>query len=352
MRMVKSFADPSAHVVSEIMYGANSLLILEKPVGIGETKESGEDWLFHAANKCIAEGGQDIVSLSDFAQWRFYSDLPGENPLTGSLIECFSNVEEILSKMHDSHFHIPVKAKLTPLSIEVTFRPSSSCLDSVLYLLSMINNLLSEALNELFSLLNQLSIVSKQILTIDESCRNERRMERAIHLWRTYFANRQLTEWLFQRRTGMAIVNSLLQEINLLPFLAKTELPDLTAGQTRQIFILKTVKRKDPFLDQFRLDFVTPESPKWSILDIVSSTGDHINQVRSQLMEFPESDNGLDIQRFISTSSHHDDAHIITESAEILDDIIRGTRLSKRGNPSIYLLQPDKRMDIDQWSVG
>ena len=83
-------------------------------------------------------------------------------------------------------------------------------------------------------------------------------MERAIHLWRTYFANRQLTEWLFQRRRGMAIVNSLLQEINLLPFLAKTEPLDLTAGQTRQIFILKTVKRKDPFLEQFRLDFVTP----------------------------------------------------------------------------------------------
>jgi hypothetical protein len=234
----------------------------------------------------------------------------------------------------------------------------------------MISNLLSEALNELFSLLadplvqrttrmrpylmhflgclNQLSIVSNQILTIDESGRNERRMERAIHLWRTYFANRQLTEWLFLRRRGMVIVNSLLQDIHL-PFLATTELPDLTAGQSRQIFILKTVKRKDPFLEQFRLDFGTPESPEWSILDIVSSTNDHIDQIRSKLMEFAESDNGLDIQRFICTSSDHEDAHIITESAEILDDNIRGTRLLKRGNPSIYLLQPDKTMDIDQF---
>ncbi len=66
LRMVKSFADPSAHVVSEILYGANSLLILEEPIGIGETKETAEDRLFHAA-KCIAEGGQDIVSLSDLA---------------------------------------------------------------------------------------------------------------------------------------------------------------------------------------------------------------------------------------------------------------------------------------------
>jgi hypothetical protein len=121
---------------------------LEEPIGIGETKETAEDRLFHAA-KCIAEGGQGIVGLSDLAQCRFYSDLPGENPLTGSLIECFSNVEEILSKMQDSHFHIPVKATLIPLSIELTFRPSSSCL----YFLSMINNLLPEALNELFSLL-------------------------------------------------------------------------------------------------------------------------------------------------------------------------------------------------------
>ncbi len=34
---------------------------LEDPIGIGETKETAEDRLFHAA-KCIAEGGQDIVS--------------------------------------------------------------------------------------------------------------------------------------------------------------------------------------------------------------------------------------------------------------------------------------------------
>ena len=39
---------------------------LEDPIGIGETKETAEDRLFHAA-KCIAEGGQDIVSLSDLA---------------------------------------------------------------------------------------------------------------------------------------------------------------------------------------------------------------------------------------------------------------------------------------------
>ena len=78
----------------------------------------------------------------------------------------------------------------------------------------------------------------------------------------------------------------------------------------------------------------------WSILDIVSSTGDHINQVRSQLMEFEESDNELDIQRFISTSSHHEDAHIITESTEILDDNIPGTILLKRRNRSFNLLHP------------
>jgi hypothetical protein len=47
LRMVKSYADPLAHVVSEIMYGANSLLVLEETIGIGETKESAEDRLFY-----------------------------------------------------------------------------------------------------------------------------------------------------------------------------------------------------------------------------------------------------------------------------------------------------------------
>ncbi len=54
---------------------------------------------FFIAAKCIAEGCQDIFGLLDLAQCRFYSDLPGENLLIGSLSECFSKVEEILNKM-------------------------------------------------------------------------------------------------------------------------------------------------------------------------------------------------------------------------------------------------------------
>lgn len=369
--MVNSEADPTAHVVNEILYGANSLLILEEPIGIDETKESAEDRLFLAA-KCLAEGGQDIVGLSDFTQCRFYSDLPGEKPLTGTLIECFSKMEEIMFKMQDSDFHIPVKATLTPLSTEVKCRPYS-CLDNALYVSTMIQNLILEAANDLLSLLadpfiqrtyrmrpyllhffgclNQLSIANNNILTIGESCPNEKKEELAIRLWQTYFVNRPLTEWLIQRRRGLAIVNRLLQDIDL-SFLSKAELPDLTAGQVRKIFILKTVKRKDPFLEQFCLDFGTPESPEWSILDIISSTDDHIDLVRSKLVEFAaETDDGLAIQRFISTSSYHEDAHVITESFENFDDdlTIRGTRLLKRGNPSIYLLQAETKTDVGQF---
>lgn len=51
LRMVKSYADPSAHVVIEIMYGANSPLVLEEPIGIGETKESAEHRLFLAQDR-------------------------------------------------------------------------------------------------------------------------------------------------------------------------------------------------------------------------------------------------------------------------------------------------------------
>jgi hypothetical protein len=52
--MVKSFADPSAHVGSEIFCMVPTVSSsLEEPIGIGESKETGEDWLFHAA-KCIA----------------------------------------------------------------------------------------------------------------------------------------------------------------------------------------------------------------------------------------------------------------------------------------------------------
>jgi len=135
-----------------------------------------------------------------------------------------------------------------------------------------------------------------------------------------------------------------------LPFLAKEELPDLVAGQIRKVFMLKTVKRKDPFLEQFHFDFAQlGESPEWSFLEIVSSTEDHVNHVRSKLMEFAaETDHGPSVQRFISTSPYHEDSQIVTDSLEISDEdlAIRGTQLLKRGNPSVYLLQAEKRIDI------
>ena len=96
--MVKSFADPSAHVVSEIMYGANSLLVLEEPIGIGETKESAEDRLFYCRQMHSGRLSRYFRFIGS-RQCRFYSDLPGENPLIGCLSECFSKVEEILNKM-------------------------------------------------------------------------------------------------------------------------------------------------------------------------------------------------------------------------------------------------------------
>lgn len=366
--MVNSEADPTAYVVNEILYGANCLLILEEPIGIGETEKSAKDRIFLLA-KCLAEGSEDSVELSDSTRCRFYSDLPSVQPLTGTLIQCFSEIEEIMFQMQDSYLHIPITATLIPLSIDVTCPSPSPCLDQAFYISTMIRKIISANTNDLFCLLedpfvqltnrmlpylkhfhkclNLLSIANDTTKTIN--CWKDKE-ERVIYLWQTYIANKQLTEWLGQRKRGLAIIKSLLNHIDV-PFLAKKELPDLVAGQIRKVFMLKTVKQKDPFLEQFHLDFAQlEESPEWSFLEIVFSTEDHVDHVRSKLMEFA-ADDGPSVQRFISTSPHHDDAQIVTESVEISDDdlTIRGTLLLKRGNPSIYLLQAENWIDLDQF---
>lgn len=352
----------NSHFVNAILYGSNSLVVIEEPIGSGETREIVEDRLLIAA-KCLTEKKEDAVSLSESAFCQFYCDLPGVEPLKEALLLCINKLEEILFKtMVNPASHIPVRATLTPFP---KCQPSSSDGNSSL-MSSVIKNRITTAFTDCLHLLQDpviqkikqmrpyllhfvacLTQLSGAMTSISGRCKEDHRDSTYLNqIWEKYFATGALTEWLDQRRQGVAIIKKLLLDINL-PYVANADLVTPPVGQTRKIFFLKTVKKKDPLMEQLRADFSQLKSLEWSTLEIVSSTELHVKNVLQKLIAFAtEADDGSPVQRVISSSSCHEDGHI-TEGPSSNNSsehfAMCKTQLLVKGNPCIYLLQPDKR---------
>lgn len=378
------------HLVSDVVYGSNCLVILERPIDNPRNRQLIEENLFLTAKSLSVDediAPDDLSSIN----CRFYSNLPGVPLLLGSLKSCLTEMRQILSRMTNPNHQIPVSATITPVPFSPRFssRDCQYSTDTIL-ISNMLNDVISTCREECHLLLqgplverlgrmktyleyylHRLADLSDKVQSImSHDSGSYDRYDHLKYLWQTYCASGALTEWIIRRKRGFRIIETLFEGINL-PFLdlasvtKKADSNARPAPHKKKIFMLKTRKEFDKLFEQFCHDFDNATSPEWSHMEIVSSTADHIEAVRSDLVEFAtEVDDVEQFQRYITTSNSDEDAtiQIIVESAqpdcspthssgdENMEVGGRDTQLLVQGNPSIFLLRPDEiRIDSNNF---
>lgn len=407
----KSIADPNVlnkdiqefekatHIVKEVLYGVNALLIIEQSLGDTANREVVEDELFLAVRSLVEE--EVIPECLSSANCQFYCDVISINPIIGKFSQCWCKIKKQLVRMEDPQMHIPVEATGTLLRndfIDLSLRQDQRLVDASL-IFTMLQQIMPDFRNSCIRLLeapivqrihgmhiyleqfiNCLKMLSEAIKSGLTRCRSLKVDESVTclsQLWSNYFANGSLAAWIIQRKNGLEIITKLLSDnnlelldmSNLIKIASKNQEPTVRF----KAFVLKTFTKRDKVMEQLRKDFQQQEYAELSTLEIVTKTEHEVNTIREKLMTFVEKHcNDQLVRCFLTTSSEHETGTILTfdetSSKYVVEKIvitppadadeglvesdddeltIRGTRLLTKGMPSIYLLDSIKRSDTE-----
>lgn len=370
----------ATHFVKEIVYGSNGLLILEIPNCKPEVHKIVEEHLFLAA-KCLTTKREIPQELLRAVRCRFYTDLPGVTPQFESLATfCSTRLPKVLAQMKNRQVNVPVFATLSPLpncQVEIC-QEEQRLIDSTL-MFTVLQNEITNFRSDCRKLLNYSFMKRNRRLryyleyfiyclrhltklidkrTIRSPTWNSAQVYNKLsQFWLTFFASGALTEWIIKRKQGMSILKELLDDIDL-PCVPMDSISN--SSGVKKIFMLKTRKARDELFRQFGTDLDRPETPEFSVLEIVSSPTEHVKSTRKKLEAFVKSiDKNEAIEYYISSSSTDEDGTILTLNSERTTSIlplkhqeelvIPGTRLFSIGNPSVLVLETDRRSDTEDF---
>ena len=335
------------HVVKEITYGANFIIIFEKPVSSIQDKDDSESQMFIEIRQVMNEilldkinqlSPENYTFLSNSTSCRVFSSLKREDPVSISFPDCICLLQRDLSPANWQNF-IPIEIVLHqfPAGIQTTIRCVTD--HDVFANLSMLNSSMFELKNRSSKLLRHptLSLVPnlsdrlkefdrcinvlegkllKKMRTELIACRRGEQTvlkmtENLSNFYDLFFYRGKLMQWLLERQRELAIMKNLLAGIPLV-FIPEAHL-NLLAIQSMEIFVFQTVRSEDPLISKFKNRLHLPGGTNlWVNFKITSATSHKIQDLRQKLSDFLEKNRHAPSNRLVllSTSETQEDGHI------------------------------------------
>lgn len=329
----------ATHVVQQVTYGLNVVMVFEKSVSSMSEKKTVEGKMYLEAKQLfdsITDEKKSVdISVLESASWQIYSDIQlsfvtGVNRLS----DLVGQLRQIL-RCSDRTGCIPVDMTIVGVESGPKFRDVAPDALTQLWMLKssltqvnvrcqqlMKNPLLSkiphftkrtEEFHRLISALSQkISVCASQ--TVVNYRRLMGSLDSMTEFWNAFFSTGVLLDYVLAREQELAVLGFLLEGINL-PFKALEHLEVEYGGTDCQveIFVLKTKMIVDPVMTQLKREMNLPEETVfWTTFEIASSSITHheVQSLRERLLSFREANRG--VLCFLSTTDFKQDGSLVS----------------------------------------
>ena len=330
--------EKATHVVQEIRYGFNIVVVFDCPVSSATEKKQIEEELFLQAKNLFdrlvsGEKPAAIIKSQDLsilatATVNVYSDISLENG--GSLSERLEAIQQSLKQ--SSNRRVPIKMVLFPIDYLAERWPIPRDLPAdELASLSLFHSQLAQVGSRWSQLLRDPFLVKIPLFSawlhegfnsfLTQLCDRIKNSFRAnVVDYRRHIISQcsfnlsdgDLLEYVMARKRDLLLLKQLLEGVDL-EFSTLTELEANYRQEQVHVFYLKTRSVNDALLSNLKKTFCFPDTKSvWNCFDVLlPSTSQDISSLRNQLLEFRASNkNGLS---FLSISNSFKNGFIVTK---------------------------------------